>query len=92
MSAFTCFLYVCAVFRVAWLRTQAHHVHSVHSEYVLVPHDQVRHDAVSASILLKNGVPFLPNGDAYRSSAIVRIFWLTQLYRLRHKKKIYLII
>lgn len=79
LSKVTCFLYVCTVFRVAWLWTQAHHVHSVHAEYILVPHDQVRHYTVSAPILLENSEPFLPNKYAYKLSAIVCIpyvFWV----------------
>ena len=55
----TCFLDVGAVLGVARFWAKANLVYGKHLEDVLIPHDQVRHHTVGASVLLKHREPLL---------------------------------
>lgn len=55
----TCFLDVCAVFCVAGLLAEAHQVDGKDSEDILIPHDEVRHNAVGTPVLLVDSIPLL---------------------------------
>ena len=55
----TCFLNEGTLYGGAGLNTAAHHVHGEGAEHILVPHDEVRHHTVGASVLVVNRVPVL---------------------------------
>lgn len=55
----TCFLDESAVCRVARLQAEAHLVDSKGSEDVLIPHDEVRRNAVGSPVLLVDCKPLL---------------------------------
>lgn len=64
-SELTCFLDVNAIFGVAGLWAEAHHVDGEDSEDILIPHDEIRYHTVGSSVLIKDCIPLLHRNHKY---------------------------